>query len=151
MENRGKWNPPGVPQSPFRALGATYVGSFFGTLWNQPSRAACDPFENMFNWLHLGFFLSKNGRKIVVEIGGVGPVWRAPGPNSASRSAKDVQNGWMATLLVTESCDLGSLGVLGPSSTPVQALRPWRLKTLTFLMFFKGWGKIVLKNQLAFC
>ena len=34
--------------------------------------------------------------------------------------ASDVQNGWMATHLVTKRCDLGSLGVPGPASTPSQ-------------------------------
>ena len=33
--------------------------------------------------------------------------------------ASDVQNGWMATHLVTKRCDLGSLGVPGPASTPL--------------------------------
>ena len=32
--------------------------------------------------------------------------------------ASDVQNGWMATHLVTNRCDLGSLGVPGPAGTP---------------------------------
>ena len=33
--------------------------------------------------------------------------------------AANVQNGWMATPLVTKRCDLGSLGVPGPASTPL--------------------------------
>ena len=32
---------------------------------------------------------------------------------------RNVQNGWMATHLVTKRCDLGSLGVPGPASTPL--------------------------------
>ena len=34
---------------------------------------------------------------------------------------RNVQNGWMATHLVTKRCDLGSLGVPGPASTPGDA------------------------------
>ena len=64
-----------------------------------------------------GIFGSKNGRK-KVEIEGVRPIWRAPERNSASNPASDVQNGLLATRLVTKRCDLGSLGVPGPASTP---------------------------------
>ena len=34
---------------------------------------------------------------------------------------RNVQNAWMATHLVTKRCDLGSLGVPGPASTPGDA------------------------------
>ena len=54
-----------------------------------------------------------------VEFEGVGPIWRDARRNSASNPASDVQNGWMATRLVPKRCDLGSLGVPGPASTPL--------------------------------
>ena len=54
-----------------------------------------------------------------MEIEGVRPIWRDPRRNSVHPGAKDVQNGWMATQLVTKRCDLGSLGVPGPASTPL--------------------------------
>ena len=62
-------------------------------------------------------FVSKKGRK-KIEIEGVGPIWRGPRRNSAELPAGIMQNGWMATQLVTKRCDLGSLGVPGPASTP---------------------------------
>ena len=46
------------------------------------------------------------------------PIWRDPRRNSAHKPAKNVQNGWLATRLVTR-CDFGSLGVPGPASTPL--------------------------------
>ena len=65
-------------------------------------------------------FGSKNGQK-KVEIEGVGPIWRDPRRNSASNPASDVQNGRMATHLVAKRSDLGSLGVPGPASTPLES------------------------------
>ena len=68
-------------------------------------------------------FCPTNGRKNV-EIEGVGPIWQDPRQNSAYNRAANVQNGWMASQLVTKRCDLGSLGVPGPASTPLGP-RPW--------------------------
>ena len=53
-----------------------------------------------------------------VEIEGVGPIWRDPRRNSVESGLNIMQNGWMATHLVTKRCDFGSLGVPGPASTP---------------------------------
>ena len=60
-----------------------------------------------------------------VEFEGVGPIWRDPRRNPASNPTSDMQNGWMATGLVTKRCDLGSLGVPAPASTPL-APQAWR-------------------------
>ena len=57
-----------------------------------------------------------------IEIEGVGPIWRDPRRNSANFPAWVVQNGWMATQSVTKRCDLGSLEVPGPASTPLAGL-----------------------------
>ena len=53
-----------------------------------------------------------------IGIQAPGPPWRDPGRNSASDPGLQVPNGGMATHLVTKRCDLGSLGVPGPASTP---------------------------------
>ena len=58
----------------------------------------------------------------------MGPVWRDPRRNSANFPAWIVQSGWMATQLVTKRCDLGSLRVPGPASTPFESRD-------------RGWGK----------
>ena len=56
--------------------------------------------------------------KTKVEIEGVGPIWRDPRRNSIQKAVPGVPYGGMATHLVTKRCDLGSLGVPGPASTP---------------------------------
>ena len=61
-----------------------------------------------------------------IEIEGGGPIWRDPRRNSANPGIHGAQNGWMASQLVTKRCDLGSLGVPGPASTPLGP-GPWRL------------------------
>ena len=71
-----------------------------------------------------------------VEIEGAGPPWRDPRQNSAYNRAANVQNGWMATQLVTKRYDLGSLGVPGSASTPLGP-GPQGPKTLIFLRFFQ--------------
>ena len=53
-----------------------------------------------------------------VEIEGAGPPWRDPRRNSVNFLASKATNSRMATHLVTKRCDLGSLGVPGPASTP---------------------------------
>ena len=60
-----------------------------------------------------------------VEIEGGRPIWRDPRRNSASAGLSGLQNGWMATRLVTKRCDLGSLGVPGLASTPLGPHGPW--------------------------
>ena len=61
---------------------------------------------------------SKMGEK-KVGIQALGPPRRDPGRNSASDPGFQVPNGGMATHLVAKGCDLGSLGVPGPPSTPL--------------------------------
>ena len=53
------------------------------------------------------------------EIEGVGSPWRDSRRNSAPGPGPQVPNGATATHLVTKRCDLGSLGVPGPASTPL--------------------------------
>ena len=53
-----------------------------------------------------------------VWIQAPGPPRRDPGRNSASDPGLKIPNGGMATHLVAKRCDLGSLGVPGPASTP---------------------------------
>ena len=84
----------------------------------------------------LGIFGSKNGQK-KVEIEGVGPIWRDPRRNSANPGLNFAQNGWMATQLVTKRCGLGSLGVLGPASTPLGSQD-------------RGWGKYLINPKQTF-
>ena len=79
-----------------------------------------------------------------VEIEGGRPIWRDPRRNSAETGFNIMQNGWMATQLVTKRSDFGTLGVPGPASTPLAlGPGPQRHKTLIFLRFFKGWSKQV--------
>ena len=59
-----------------------------------------------------------------VEIEGVGPIWRDARRISAVDGFNIMQNGWMATHLVKTKCDFGSLGVLGPASTPKPTNQP---------------------------
>ena len=66
------------------------------------------------------FWGSKNSKK-KVEIEGVGPIWRDPRRNSVQKAVPGVPYGGMATHLVTKRCDLGSLGVPGPASTPLES------------------------------
>ena len=63
-------------------------------------------------------FGSKVGEK-KVGIQALGPPRRDPGRNSASDPGLHVPNGGMATHLVVKRCDLGSLRVPNPASTPL--------------------------------
>ena len=54
-----------------------------------------------------------------VEIEGVGLSRRDPRRNSVQDAGPDVENGGMATHLVTKRCDLGSVGVPAPARTPL--------------------------------
>ena len=53
-----------------------------------------------------------------VEIEGAGPPQRDPQRNSAPGGGHQVKNGGMATQLVTNLGDLGSVGVPAPARTP---------------------------------
>ena len=126
----GPLGPPGPPRAPRgcffqpRLLGpaAFLAGAFFfpqnrdlgGNTWPRWGKPRIQIPEIEL----LGNCWSKNGPK-KVEFEGVGPIWRDPRRNLASNPGTDVQNGWMATQLVTKRCDLGSLGVPGPASTPL--------------------------------
>ena len=54
-----------------------------------------------------------------IEIEGAGPPQRDPQRNSASGGGHQVKNGGMATHLVTNLGDLGSVGVPAPARTPL--------------------------------
>ena len=54
-----------------------------------------------------------------IEIEGAGLSRRDPRRNSASDPGVHVENGGMATHLVTNLCDLGSVGVPAPARTPL--------------------------------
>ena len=58
-----------------------------------------------------------------VEIEGVGLSRRDPRRNSVQDAGPDVENGGMATHLVTKRCDLGSVGVPALARTPL-GLKP---------------------------
>ena len=57
-----------------------------------------------------------------VEIEGAGPPRLDPQRNSVPGPATDVKNGGMATHLVTNLADLGSVGVPAPARTPLGGL-----------------------------
>merc|ERR1711903_393722 len=82
---------------------------------------------------HLGV----QDRRKKVGIQAPGPPRRDPGRNSVSDPGFKVSNGGMATHLVAKRCDLGSLGVPGPASTPepphfepphLSCISPWGLQ-----------------------
>ena len=58
-----------------------------------------------------------------VGIQAPGPPRRDPGRNSEPDAGFKVPNGATATHLVAKRCDLGSLGVPCPASTPLGALK----------------------------
>ena len=89
-----------------------------GPLWApNPMLWVPHKFENLPKFNILAFLGSKIGLKKVV-MQALGPPQRDPGRNSASDPGLHVPNGGIATHLVAKRCDLGSLGVLGPASTP---------------------------------
>ena len=81
MQNHEIWHEPGPGVS-------VQAGGGWGDWTFKPSRAACDrKTSKTFSKIALfPIFQSNMGRK-KVEIEGVGPIWRAPGRNSASRRA----------------------------------------------------------------
>ena len=105
--------PPGGHMGPLGPYGADLPPSPPGQLRRSSQGRFFPARKRLF-----GILGPKNGQK-KVEIEGVGPIWRDPRRNSAEFPARDVQNGWMATQLVTKRCDFGSLGVPGPASTPL--------------------------------
>ena len=76
-------------------------------------------FKKFTNIDILAFFVAPKWWEEKVEIEGVGPPWRDSQRNSAPGRGPQVPNGATATHLVTKRCDLGSLGVPGPASTPL--------------------------------
>ena len=104
MQNSPKYSPQGPPRP-------------WGTILGQPGRFSkifSKPSQKM---RFLAFWGSKLTQKNV-EIEGVGPIWRVPERNSVQKAVPGVPYGGMATHLVPKRCDLGSLGVPGPASTP---------------------------------
>ena len=101
----GPLGPPWAPWAP---------GAPNPLLW------VADKFETLPENRLLGIFGSKIGEK-KVGIWAPGPPRRDPGRNSVPDPGFKVPNGGMATHLVAKRCDLGSLGVPGPASTPGRA------------------------------
>ena len=75
-------------------------------------------FQTLPEKILLGILGSKIGAN-KVGIQAPGPPRRDPGRNSVPDPGFKVPNGGMATHLVAKRCDLGSLGVPGPASTPL--------------------------------
>ena len=66
----------------FRLVGGGGIG-----LLNPPGRPATEKHRKHVQNLHFSRFLGPKWVEKKVEIEGVGPIWRAPGRNSASRRA----------------------------------------------------------------
>merc|ERR1712162_20524 len=66
----------------------------------------------------LGHFGAQNGRNKMLGFRPRDTPRRDLGRNSVPDPGFKVPNGGMATHLVAKRCDLGSLGVPGPASTP---------------------------------
>ena len=114
---RGPKGPQGPPWAPWGPQGAPWAP--LGPWAPNPLRWVADKFKTLPKNRLLGIFGSKMGQK-KVGIQAPGPPRRDPGRNSAYFAARNVQNGGMATHLVAKRCDLGSLGVPGPASTPLE-------------------------------
>ena len=89
-----------------------------GPLGPNPLLWVADKFETLPENRLLGIFGSKMGQK-KVGTWAPGPTWRDPGRNPEPDPGFKVPNGATATHLVTKRCDLASLGVPGPASTPL--------------------------------
>ena len=109
MIDGGPVGSDGGPLGPLGPLGAPWAPN--PLLW------VADKFETLPENRLLDIFLSKMGLK-KVGIWAPGPPRRDPGRNSEPDAGFKVQNGATATHLVAKRCDLGSLGVPGPASTP---------------------------------
>ena len=77
--------------------------------------------------------------KLGFGIQAPGPPRRDPGRNSAPDPGFKVPNGGMATHLVAKRCDLGSLGVPGPASTPEPP--HFEPPHLSCIRIGGGWGR----------
>ena len=114
---RGPLGHLGAPWGPLGPLGPPWGP--LGPVGPKSIAMGANKFENLPENRLLGSLGSKMGEK-KVGIWAPGPPRRDPGRNSAYFAARNVQNGWMATHLVAKRCDLGSLGVPGPASTPLE-------------------------------
>ena len=116
----GPWGIQGGPWAP-GALGQPLTGATWAP-WApgapNPLRWVADKLKTLPENRLLGIFGSKIGEK-KVGIWAPGPPRRDPGRNSEPDPGFKVPNGATATHLVTKRCDLGSLGVPGPASTPL--------------------------------
>ena len=108
--------PHGAPWGPTGPLGLPW-----GPWGPKPDWAEGSP-ENPFSEIEFSAENSNWGSKIVekkVEIEGAGLSRRDPARNSVSGGGVDVENGEMATHLVPNWGDLGSVGVPAPARTPL--------------------------------
>ena len=105
--------PPGAPMGPLGPYGADLAPSPPGQLRRSSQGRFFSPRKPLF-----GIFGPKNGQQ-KVEIEGAGPPRLDPQWNSVPGPASDVKNGGMATHLVTNLGDLGSVGVPGLARTPL--------------------------------
>ena len=104
------------PKGPLGPQGAPW--GFLGP-WGPKSIAMG---ANNFKTLAKNILFDILGSKISEKKVGIqapGPPRRDPGRNSVPDPGFKVPNGRMATHLVAKKCDLGSLGVPGPASTPL--------------------------------
>ena len=110
--------PRGGPLGP---LGGPWTGAPWAP-WApgapNPLLWVADKFKTLPENRLLGIFGSKMGQQ-KIGIWAPGPPRRDPGRNSEPDPGFKVPNGATATHLVTKRCDLGSLGVPGPASTPL--------------------------------
>merc|ERR1711995_102279 len=111
--------PHGRPWAPGAPNPARWVPIISRTCQKSAFLEAYRPhkFENLPENRLLTIFGVKLG-ETKVGIQAPGPPWRDPGRNSVPDPGFKVPNGGMATHLVAKRCDLGSLGVPGPASTP---------------------------------
>ena len=117
IQNTSPWGLPGPLQAPLGLPGPPGTLRAPGGVFSTPVATVYGPFRKGVDKSRFGAFLVNKLPKHI-EIFGVRPIWRDLRRNPASAGLNDVQNSWMATQLVTKSCDLESLGVPGPASTP---------------------------------
>ena len=115
-------------------LGESKLGSTATTRRVKQSIAmGANNFKTLAKNRLFGILGSKMGEK-KAGVQAPGPPRRDPGRNSAPDPGFKVPNGGMATHLVAKRCDLGSLGVPGPASTPGP-------RALRLLMGFRHGGE----------
>ena len=111
--------PQGAQGAPRGSLGAPGAPWAILGPWGPESIAiGANNFKTLPENRLFGIFGSKISEE-KVGIQAPGPPRRDPGRNSVSDPGFKVPNGATATHLVTKRCDLGSLGVPGPASTPL--------------------------------